>query len=393
MVCRESSVQGSFLAPSHTTLGVKQSETRSAVCDDTVAIGAACDVTCTSTEPNGGFGDSGCFSCPDRTFAGTNECVDCNGARRCVDKKAHILCPDNELVVRSQCSPSTQQDPTLVVNNHVVGCTETHFADGTSCGACPSLYVSCANSSSCSVCAAGTSLSSDGACSVLQHATAQTHAGAVGCDETFTARDAGCVPCGDVFDGCARCAVHVSACCVTKARSSTMASARRGTCASQPTGRLARRALPVPCFNATDCFPAGNCVVFAMERASSLSSRSSLLTEHVLHQRTGPSVTGVSACGAPTGCMSTRTASARVCPAERLTRRVRRVMLHVRVHRAVLHRVRLPGGFPVRQRVPKQRDAFLEVPRQRCRRGCRVCNAGFYRREKTCFACDTKCRT
>ena len=134
------------------------------------------NVTCTSTEASGGIGDSLCFTCPEGTFGGTKGCVDCDRARRCVDTATHLLCPDNELLVRSQCAPSTQQDPTLVLNNHVVGCTETCFADFAVCGACPPSCVSCTNSSSCAVCAAGTSLSSDGACSVLQRATSQTHA-------------------------------------------------------------------------------------------------------------------------------------------------------------------------------------------------------------------------
>ena len=94
-------------------------------------------MTCTNTDPNGGIVDSGCFTFPEGTFVGTNECVDCGGARRCVDTTAHLLCPDNELVINSQCSPSTQEDPTLVLNNHVVRWTETCFADGSGCWACP----------------------------------------------------------------------------------------------------------------------------------------------------------------------------------------------------------------------------------------------------------------
>ena len=255
-------MQGSFFAPSHTALHVTQNETRCAVCDDTVAIGATCDVTCTSTEPKVSIGDNGCFTCPEGTFGGTNECVDCGGARRCVDTAAHLLCPDNELVVNSQCSPSTQQDSTLVVNNHVVKCTETHFADGAACGACPPSCVSCANSSSCAVCAAGTSLSSNGACSVLQHATAQTHNGSVACDETFLARDADCVQCSDVFGGCASCNSHECLSCDEGkvfnngvCRAGNMCASSSGTvCTSCEVSAIR--------FNATDCIPAGDCTVY-----------------------------------------------------------------------------------------------------------------------------------
>ena len=220
-------------------------------------------MTCRDFGNNVDTSDSSCFTCPEGTFVGTNECVDCGGARRCVSEPKHLLCVDNELLASSKCTLSTQDDTLFVTNNHAVKCTETHFADGASCGQCPVLCASCNNGSSCSVCAAGSSQSPDGACATIDNAIAQTHNGALACDEPFFVADTGCVPCGDLFGaGCKVCSAHE---CLSCSPNNVL---ENGVCRQGDTCQTSDGTACTSCvdgtvsFNATDCVPAGGCALF-----------------------------------------------------------------------------------------------------------------------------------
>ena len=233
------------------------------MCDTDVAIGATCNVTCTSPDNNVSTSDERCFTCPEGSFGDTNECADCGGARRCADTTDHLLCHDNSLVVNSRCTPSTQQDSTCIVNNHVVKCADTHFASGEVCGECPTSCALCTDGvSPCSVCTAGTSLT-QGGCVEIANATAQAHNGAVACDDAFVPdAERGCVLCSSVFAGCARCSAGGCLSCAPDSvfengvcRRGAQCGASNGTaCTSCVEG-----AVPL---NATDCAPAGGCVVY-----------------------------------------------------------------------------------------------------------------------------------
>ena len=211
------------------------------------------------------FDETGlCFDCVEGMATTLDACVSCNGALRCVNGSSPLLCADNALRVGPTCAPPTEQEALLVTNNHVAKCSETHFASGEACEACPSSCASCTNASSCSVCAGGTSLSPDGTCAALATATAQTHAGAVACDDGHALDKAGaCALCSVLFGpGCALCSSGECLSC----RSDVVLEG--GVCRA---GELCEGSDGLACtscasgsvlFNATDCAAAGGCAVY-----------------------------------------------------------------------------------------------------------------------------------
>ena len=222
-------------------------------------------MACSNFGNNVDTSDSQCFTCSEGMFLGRDECVDCDGARRCVDNTAHLLCADNALLVGTQCAPPTEQNALLITNNHVVKCAESEFADGEACTACPPSCLSC-NEASCEVCASGTTLSQDDMCATMENATAQTHNGVVACaDESFATNNV-CASCADRFTGvcplCTRCdggrCVRCDGDVVFEDgawRASQHCAAADGTvCLECVDG-----ATP---FNATDCVPDGDCSAY-----------------------------------------------------------------------------------------------------------------------------------
>ena len=207
-----------------------------------------------------------CFECVEGMATTLDACVACERAQRCVDGSHDLLCRDNGLLNGTQCTQSTQQDVLLITNNHVVKCTETHFMDGEACGGCQTSCASCDNASSCSVCAAGTSLSQDSGCVHTDNAVVETHNGIIACDEAFVALGGACASCADRFSHlCPSCSLCDAEKCVwcdgdvvfengTWRPSQHCAVANGTVCQSCIGGS-------VP-FNATDCVPAGDCAVY-----------------------------------------------------------------------------------------------------------------------------------
>ena len=175
----------------------------------------------------------------------------------------HLLCADSAILDGSQCAKSTRQDSIIVTNNHIVKCVGRRFADGTSCGECPSSCLLCRNNTVCDICAAGTSLSLDGACVILENATTQTHTGAVSCDKSFFLMGVSCVPCSSVFGvGCVLCSEHECISCDEDFVLDDGVCRKGGKCESS-NGRVC-----VSCvsgtvrFNATDCVSSSDCAVY-----------------------------------------------------------------------------------------------------------------------------------
>ena len=132
--------------------------------------------TCTKREGNVSehcvhSNNSLCFDCGEELYTLIDMCLDCCGARRCVNNASHLLCGDGDVLVGSQCENSTEHDTLYISKNHVMRCSAGFFASGETCGKCPPSCISCVNGSFCSICAVGTSLSSDGNCVVLVRST------------------------------------------------------------------------------------------------------------------------------------------------------------------------------------------------------------------------------
>ena len=194
-------------------------------------------------------------------------CVACDGARRCVNRTAHLLCGDGFANgSNGVCTRSTDQNALLVANNHAVKCSETHHANGELCGNCSPSCASCVNVSSCEVCASGTSLAPDGTCVVLENATVQAHTGAVVCDEAFFANDTVCASCIDRFsDVCPSCGVCSGDGCV---RCDGDVVFSNGAWRESPNCAVTDGTVCLECadgatqFNATHCVPDGDCSVY-----------------------------------------------------------------------------------------------------------------------------------
>ena len=257
-------MQGSVNSLSHTAFHITEKEVVCIACDDTVAIGATCSVMRNNEE----IGDCEvqerelCFSCVEGMHSVLDACSDCDGALRCVDNATHLLCGDGAVLNAGLCTPSTQQDSLLVTNNHMTKCSETHFADGTTCGRCPDSCVSCHNGSACVICAAGTSLSPVGECGVLERATVQTHNGAQACADAFFATGTACESCTSFGDGCTSCSAKECLSCSSGlvldggvCRKGDRCDAADGTvCTACVDGTLS--------LNSTDCVPVGDCAVY-----------------------------------------------------------------------------------------------------------------------------------
>ena len=224
-------------------------------------MGGDCDENCVVDERRL------CYECVEGMHATLAACAACDGARRCLDNVTHLLCQDG-FVLGSDgvCARSSEQNALIVENNHAVMCAESHVADGTTCTECPLSCVSCVNEESCQVCAAGTSLSPDGACVVLENATAQAHTGAVACDEAFFVSDTVCASCIDRFsDVCLSCGVCSGDGCV---RCDGDVVFSNGAWRESPNCAVADGTVCLECadgatrFNATHCVPDGDCSVY-----------------------------------------------------------------------------------------------------------------------------------
>ena len=223
-----------------------------------MTYGGATDTNCVSSAK--GL----CFECVEEMYSVLDGCAACGEAQRCVNAERHLLCRDSALLVASQCAQSAQQNALLVVNNHAVKCGEGYYADGETCGECTSSCAMCHNGSSCSICDNTTLQSSDDTCAPLGNAVVQTHTGAVACLDGFFAVDMGCVACDSVFgDGCVSCSAHECLSCKEEfvlaggiCRKGDLCATANGTaCTSCADGAVH--------FNATDCAPTGDCVVYA----------------------------------------------------------------------------------------------------------------------------------
>ena len=234
------------------------------MCDGTVAVGATCDLTCANFGNDVRTDDDGCFQCAEGTYRVSNACADCRGARHCINATAHTLCDDGALIVAGRCRPTTVQDALVIANNHVVACAEKLHPSGDACAQCSSSCASCMDGSSCLICADGTSLAPDGSCVYLANTTIQAHNGAVECDDTFFAADTRCVACSSVFGaGCVSCSAHECLACAGDVVLDGGVCRKGWGCASgngTACERCEDRWVP---FNATDCFPKGNCLVYA----------------------------------------------------------------------------------------------------------------------------------
>ena len=199
------------------------------------------------------------------TVLASNACVDCSAAcERCTPESC-LRCRDDFVLVDGVC---VEKDATalLVSSNNTLRCAESFFSDNKACWECPASCLSCNDESTCSVCAAGTSLSQDGACVGLEDATVQTHNGAVACDDTFVVSGRVCESCADRFDSvCPSCSVCDSDGCVRcdgdvvfengAWRASQHCARADGTvCQECADGAVF--------FNATDCVPADDCAVY-----------------------------------------------------------------------------------------------------------------------------------
>ena len=341
----QGAVQGSFKEFSRTAFHVTENETVCVACDDEVAIGATCGIMRTGGSDKGCVSDVNglCFDCVEGMHTTLSACAQCDGAQRCVDSTTHLLCTDGEVLAGSHCSEPTEHNALLVTNNHVVKCTERHFADGEACGDCPSSCASCANASSCMGCTNGTSLTHDGGCAALENAVSQTHAGAVACDDASFLTDTGCVPCGERFGAaCVRCSVDECLACKGDfvrdggvCREGDMCAACDGVACRACVGGAVR-------LNATDCVPAGDCAVSedgkcvqCVHPLVPLANGSCVDSEHCTEHHDG----GVCLRCSP-GMIVSDDGVCQSLPRDGLTHRVRLVVRHVRVQRVVLPLVR-----------------------------------------------------
>ena len=236
-------------------------------CDRSVAAGAACDIRlgdvdfCVPEQQTGGM----CYECVEGRFTEMDACMLCgSGSRRCLDRDVALLCDDSMLLTSGKCAgvDDNDADALAVVNNHVVKCAETRFADGGVCGECPALCVSCANGTACDICAEST-LGDDLMCSKSNAATVQTTNGAVSCVGGFFLDDGVCANCSGAFgetctlcsnDECLLCmngSVLVGGACTAPA---VCADTDGVQCTECPAGTVR--------FNATGCVPRGDCVEY-----------------------------------------------------------------------------------------------------------------------------------
>ena len=263
-------MQGSFHSHSHPVLHITEKESVCIACDDKVAIGATCSVM-RADEKIGECANQErglCFECVETMYSVLDACASCDRALRCVNNASHLLCGDGALPNAGHCTPSKQQDALLVTNNHVAKCSEAHFADGEACGGCPEFCVSCTDTTSCSVCAGGTSLGKDGKCAAIENAAVQVHSGAVACDDAFIPdKDGQCVSCSGLFGaGCEACSARECLSCNTDFVLDGGICRKGDKCAESDGTACTSCASGSVLYNATDCVPAGDCAVYEDER-------------------------------------------------------------------------------------------------------------------------------
>ena len=205
-----------------------------------------------------------CFECVEDMYSVLDRCASCDGAPRCVNNASHLLCPDNAVFVDSHCTPSMDQNALLVANNHAVKCREALYAVGDACAGCPPSCAACHNGSSCVVCTSGNSLSPVGVCAEHGQAVVQTHRGAVACRDGFVEKDRSCVPCSSVFGaGCEICSAHEGLSCDAGFVLDSGACRKGDLCDDANGTACTLCASGSVLYNATDCVPAGDCVVYA----------------------------------------------------------------------------------------------------------------------------------
>lgn len=223
-------------------------------------------MTCTCGDSDVTTRDSRCFTCPEGTFVETGKCVDCGGARRCINDKSHLLCEDGGIPQNSECKDVNVLNVQTVVNNHVVRCYGGSFASGETCGECPESCLSCANDSSCSVCVEGTSLTADGTCGASENMETQTHKGVVACQDAFFLTDNTCASCANRFSSvcreCSLCDVEKCVLCDGDVVFENGAWRASELCADAD-GAVCHACVDgATPFNATDCVPDGGCSVY-----------------------------------------------------------------------------------------------------------------------------------
>ena len=238
-------------------------------CDRSIAAGDKCDIHfgdveyCVPEQHINGL----CFECVEGRFTEMDACTPCgDGSRRCVNGTVALLCDDDRRLDSGKCAGVDNEDALAFVNNHVMKCTDAHFASGDTCGDCSDSCASCNNKSSCSACTNGTSLGSDGTCVAIDSATAQTHDGALGCATSFVVTNGVCEGCSSRFSSvCQSCSACDGEKCLrcdddvvfeegTWRHSQNCADADGTVCRECVSGTIR--------FNATDCVLPGDCMLY-----------------------------------------------------------------------------------------------------------------------------------